>query len=86
MPTKRSRVRFPSPALIFDSVVYGYYQIDDLNLALNTGHLLIIADLKKELVLKEIEKAVRKTGVFEDKRFKSKLDFSNGLKIKIVFC
>ena len=71
-----SRLMRHASVTLTDSV-YSHYQIDDLSLALNSSHPLIMKNLKPLEVFGNIKKAIKVVNVFDDERFKVKIVESN---------
>ena len=82
-----SRLMRHSSIKITDSV-YSHYIIEDLSLALNSRHPLIVGGMEVKDVFEMVKKAVEGTGVMSDKRFKIEFQHKNNFlffKISSIF-
>jgi len=71
-----SRLMRHASVSLTDSV-YSHYQIDDLRLALNSRHPLIMNGLNTNEFFDTIQNTVLATGISKDKRFKTNIDRNN---------
>lgn len=79
-----SRLMRHSSVKITDEV-YSHYLIEDLSLALNSRHPLIMEGMEVEEVFEMVKKAVEATGVMKDKRFTIEISKNNEI-LKIRVC
>jgi len=78
-----SRLMRHASVALTDSV-YSHYQIEDLKLALNSRHPLILEGLDKKSVFKSIQNAIDSTGIKNDKRFEVEIkNNSKSILIKV---
>ncbi len=79
-----SRLMRHSSVKITDEV-YSHYLIEDLSLALNSRHPLIMGGMKTEDVFEMVKRAVETTGVMDDKRFEIKFNQTqSGFVLKLM--